>query len=85
VGANRQLTQSGKLYPNPTRAGAIIHLPSLHKKMATVTLYDVRGAMIKRVVQSVVEGFKMPDVTPGIYMIRVEESSSIKTYRIMVQ
>jgi hypothetical protein len=82
----RQMQVEGKVYPNPATPGTLLHVPSFNRtKTATITLYDLRGAAIKRSMQKVSDGYTMPYVSPGIYMLRVEESGSIKTYRILVQ
>ena len=80
--------ESGLVYPNPARAGSTIYVPSqnsLGGKAANITLFDARGAAIKNSVQTTSAGFRLPDVTTGVYLLRVQESGSIKTYRVMVQ
>jgi hypothetical protein len=79
---------SGTVYPNPARAGSTIYVPSQNSfggKAATITLFDARGAAIKNSNQATSAGFRLPNVTNGIYLLRVQESGSIKTYRVMVQ
>ncbi len=79
---------SGFVYPNPARAGTTIYLPagnSINTQTATITLLDVRGAAIKSQVQSTKAGFTLPNVPGGIYMVRVTESGTVKTYRLLVQ
>jgi hypothetical protein len=75
-----------KVYPNPARSGSTIHLPSNNStRLATITLFDLRGAAIKHGIQKINEGYLLPNVSPGMYMLRVEETGSVKTYRIVVQ
>jgi hypothetical protein len=79
---------TGKLFPNPARAGATIHVPlqnHIDRKTATIILYDARGAMISRKTQVSSSGYTLPYVKPGIYLLQVEEAGLTKAYRIMVQ
>jgi hypothetical protein len=79
---------SGFVYPNPARAGSTIYLPnenSMDTKAKTITLFDVRGAAIKTAVQPLSAGFNLPNISRGIYMLRINDAGQVKTYRVLVQ
>ncbi len=79
---------AGAVYPNPARPGSTIYVPAAegtNSKTARITLFDARGAVIKTNMQAVTEGYKLPFVTTGLYMLRVEDAGSTKTYRVMIQ
>jgi hypothetical protein len=79
---------SGFVYPNPARAGSTIYVPSTNHsatQAAIITLLDVRGSALKTNVQSTKAGFTLPNVPMGMYMVRVNESGTVKTYRLLIQ
>lgn len=77
---------SGKLFPNPARPGASVHIPLMQgRQAAIISIFDARGAMIRRTTQGDSSGYTLPYVTPGIYLIKVEQAGQSKIYRLMVQ
>jgi Glycosyl hydrolase catalytic core/Secretion system C-terminal sorting domain len=79
---------SAMVYPNPARAGSTIYVPtqkSIGATAAKITLYDARGAAVKSSVQVTSGGYKLPYVPAGVYLLQVNESGNVKTYRVVIE
>ena len=78
------------VYPNPTSGKFFVELFFSENKTCNLSLYDVSGKIIKK--QNIitnemryVETISLNDIAKGIYWLRIDNSNSVITKRVVVQ
>jgi len=69
VGQEEQTSHAIRIYPNPT-SGTIYIKGAEH---ATVSLYAPNGTLVKTIADFNAPAFQIPDVSNGVYMLRIEK------------
>lgn len=75
-----------ELYPNP--ASSLLFLDySFDSKSVTIEIFDTRGQIVKqiRMNSSVKQSININDLTPGLYILKLNEGKNIYTQRFIKQ
>ncbi len=76
------------IYPNPTRGLSTIDLNNMLSKNATLTVNNVLGKEVKKIVFKGTETNYLLDLSEyqdGVYFIKVNSNASVKTQRIVLR
>jgi hypothetical protein len=61
-----------KIYPNPTKGLLKIEIPCIEKEKATIGIFTMQGAMIKKLaVSTTYTEVDLKNQPPGIYILRI--------------
>lgn len=73
---------TGNLYPNPARPGSIVYIPGIRN--AQISLLDLSGRVLERRMLNSGAGYRLPMLTNGVYMVRVDQQGLVNVYRLIV-
>jgi len=63
-----------KIYPNPTNG--ILYLPQ-EIQNKEILIYDVKGAMVKKVVKSSINQLDISDLHKGVYFVKIKTNNTL--------
>ncbi|HAQ20836.1 MAG TPA: hypothetical protein DCR40_16630, partial [Prolixibacteraceae bacterium] len=74
-----------RIFPNPAKGNVYLKFSQLPKAGTSVTVYSNTGKMIsRRLVDGQEEIINMKYLTPGLYMIKIDQKNS-KTYQLILE
>jgi hypothetical protein len=75
-----------QIYPNPNKGSFVIQLNSPKSEIAQIHIYDMQGKMIHSLETTSDENtINIPEITSGVYLIRVIQSGQSKTVKMVVE
>ncbi|MBP2616935.1 T9SS type A sorting domain-containing protein [Chryseobacterium jejuense] len=72
-----------KIYPNPVKAGESLMVTASEE--GTYTLFSAEGKMVKSDKFSARTGIDTTSLPTGIYIIKIETKSTVKSYKVIVK
>ncbi len=84
VGVNDAASQSLTAFPNPVISGGLVSLSGVDlSSIQTLELMDISGKSLQKVVSS--GEMQLPDLSQGIYCLRITTASSVTTQKLVVR
>ncbi|REC46955.1 T9SS type A sorting domain-containing protein [Chryseobacterium pennipullorum] len=72
-----------KIYPNPVKAGESLMMTS--KEEGTYTLFSAQGQVVKSGRLTANTGIDTTSLPTGVYIVKIETPSTIKSYKVIVK
>jgi len=75
-----------QIYPNPNKGSFVIQLNSPKSEVAQIHIYDMQGKMIHSLETVSDENtINLPEITSGVYLVRVIQCGQSKTVKMVVE
>ncbi|MBQ0152333.1 MAG: T9SS type A sorting domain-containing protein [Chryseobacterium sp.] len=84
--AMAEVAQDVKIYPNPVKAGEVLNLQSANSKEHTnYVIYSAQGQVVKSGNFTGTSTIDTSSLVTGVYIIKVETISTVKSYKVIVK
>ncbi len=74
-----------QIYPNPVPAGNTLNIKSTGENELSYIIYSIQGAVIRSGVLQGKSEIQTSGMNPGIYILKVQDEITIKTYKIILK